>query len=190
MYYILSHVDLRKQVKEEHGIAVYWFLGFHTERIVGGMPSFNGWADSTCCYQEVGDKIQCLGTFRDAHPWRGLLYDLLYASNTMRYFGVNLPLRYSENNYTLAARLLIESQRLFQTQFPDSEFIVLFWDDTLPYDSVKQRVDKAGIRTLILDPFLWSAPRMRDVPHVRKTLDGAHFNDYLAVAEGLTSIIP
>ena len=190
MYYILSNTDLRKQVREEQGIAVYWFLGFHTERVVGGMPSFNGWADITACYEEFGNDIKYLGTFRDAHPWRSLLYDSLHSSSTMRYFGINLPFRYSEKDYALAARLLIESERLFIEKFPGSEFLVLFWDDTIPYASVKKRVENAGIRTLVLDSFLWQASRMGEVSHVKKTLDGAHFNDYRAVAEGLASIIP
>lgn len=154
MYYKLASNEVTTTVHEESGLAFYFFLGFHTNRVVGGMPAFNKWADRTACYELVDDKIAYMGTFRSAHPYRSILYDMLYLSNTCRYTRFFLPLKHSEGDYELTARILQESIRLFKQQFPHGQFIVMFWDDRVPYMPVKNRIEGNGVKTVLVRDFL------------------------------------
>lgn len=154
MYCKLLTRELQREIKEPGGFAFYWFFGFHTIRVVGGMPAFNKWTDVTACFEVRNDHLTYMGNFREVHPYRSLLYDLVYMSNTCRYANFFLPLWYSQKDFEVTARMLLESARLFKEQFPASEFIILFWDDRTPYTPVKDRVETKGIRTLSVKEFL------------------------------------
>lgn len=186
MYYKLSTEDLTKTINESSGIAVYWYFGFHTNRVVGGMPGFNKWADITACYELEGDSLVLKGNFRQAHPWRSVLYDLLYLSNTCRYVGFYLPLAHTEKHYDTAAFMLLESMRLFKEQFPQSEFIVLFWNSKVPYLPVMECVNAQGVRTIAVREFFEGIDNSQELP---KTLPDGHLlgQDYKRIAEGLVT---
>lgn len=184
MYYKLSTEDLTGQIKEPSGIAVYWYFGFHTNRVVGGMPGFNKWADTTACFEVENNILVHKGNFRQAHPWRSVLYDLLYLSNTCRYIGFYLPIAHTEKHYDTAAFMLSESARLFKEQFPRSEFIVLFWNGRVPYLPVMERLNAQGIRTMLARDFLDGIENPQELP---ATMPDGHLlgQDYKRIAEGL-----
>jgi len=184
MYYKLVSEDLTQQVKESSGIAIYWFLGFHTNRVVGGMPGFNKWADKTACYEIENNHLEYKGNFREAHPYRAIVYDLLYLSNTCRYAKFNLPLVHRPKHFELTAMMLMESIRLFKRQFPKGEFVIMFWDDRVPYLPVKDRVEAQGIRTLLVRDFFNGIDNPVELPEL---LPDGHLlgRDYQRVAEDL-----
>lgn len=185
MYYRLLTRELPGKVKESNGIGIYWFFGFHTIRVVGGMPAFNRWTDVTACYELRDDELVFRGNFREAHPCRSILYDLVYLSNTCRYANFFLPLRYSQKDFDLTAHMLVESARLFKEQFPQSEFIVLFWDHRTPYLPVKNQVDAKGVRTLLVSEFFGGVDNPLDL---KETLPDGHLNGegYKRIAEELS----
>jgi len=184
MYYKLSTEDLTKTINESSGVAVYWYFGFHTNRVVGGMPGFNKWADTTACYELEGDTLVLKGNFRQAHPWRALLYDMLYLSNTCRYVGFYLPLVHTQKHYDTAAFMLLKSIRLFKETFPQSDVIVLFWNGRVPYLPVMDRLNAQGVRTILVRDFLDGIDNPQELP---KTMPDGHLlgQDYKRIAEGL-----
>ena len=184
MYHKLSTEDLTGQIKESSGIAVYWYFGFHTNRVVGGMPGFNKWADTTACYELENDTLVLRGNFRQAHPWRSFLYDMLYLSSTCRYVGFYLPVAHTEKHYDTAALMLLESIRLFKAQFPKSDFIVLFWNGKVPYLPVMERLNTQGVHTITVRDFLDGIDNPQELPN---TLPDGHLlgQDYKRIAEGL-----
>ncbi len=184
MYYMLSTENLAERIKEPSGIAVYWYFGFHTNRVVGGMPGFNKWADTTACYELENDTLVLRGNFRQAHPWRSFLYDMLYLSSTCRYVGFYLPVAHTEKHYDTAALMLLESIRLFKAQFPKSDFIVLFWNGKVPYLPVMERLNTQGVHTITVRDFLDGIDNPQELPN---TLPDGHLlgQDYKRIAEGL-----
>ncbi len=184
MYYKLASEDLTEQVGESSGIAIYWFFGFHTNRVIGGMPGFNKWADKTACYEIENNHLEYKGNFREAHPYRAIVYDLLHFSNTCRYAKFNLPLVLRPKHFELTVFMLMDSIRRFKSQFPDGEFIIMFWDDRVPYLPVKERVEAQGIRTLLVREFFNGIDNPVELPEL---LPDGHLvgRDYKCVAEGL-----
>lgn len=145
MYYRLSTEDLNEIIKETSGIGVYWYFGFHTMRLAGAMPYFNIWVDKTACYEMEAGSLVYKGSFREAHPKRSMLYDLLYMSRTCRYAGLNLPLRPSPKDFDRAAIMLLESAQLFKEQFPESIFIVMFMHYEEYYQPIMEYLRSQGI---------------------------------------------
>ena len=190
MYYKLLKNNVNNIVHEDSGLAFYFFLGFHTNRVVGGMPAFNKWADKTACYELIDDRITYMGSFRKAHPYRSILYDFLYLSNTCRYTRFFLPLRHSESDYEITARLLSESIRLFTQQFPGGDFVILFWDPRVPYAPVKNRIEGVGVKTLLVREFLHGIDNPMKLEADQILPDGHVTADvYSSIAQGLVEYV-
>lgn len=153
MYLKLQGKEIEAKVKEQDGIAFYWFFGFHTRRTVGGMPAFNRWADMMPCFELEEDQLVYKGNFRKAHPRRALLYDLLYKSSTVRYLNLFLPRTFSEYDYQVTVRLLLESYRLFKESCPNGKFILLMWDNRDSYTPVQKMISEAGIPVILIKEF-------------------------------------
>lgn len=189
LYYKLQTEDLAAQIGEKEGIGVYWFFPYHVRRAIGSMPMFNNWADKLWCYEVVEDDLLFRGTFREAHPYRSRIYDLLYASNVARYFKFYLPRRLQDEDYYLTARILIESAALFHATFPNSDFIVLFWGVNEPFEPVKEMLDAHGIKTVLLRELLNGKSSPMDYLN-QQTPDGMHLlgEAYADIAKNLVTI--
>lgn len=148
MLYRLQHQPLAPELTESQGICIYVWITDHINRAIGAMPGFNYRVRTFPCYVLDDGGLSWRGNFDEARPWRSALYDLMWKSNTMRYFNVNLPFQWQQADFELAAAILSESANAFKRQFPESEFCVLFYYPAIDErnETLMKLLDEAGIK--------------------------------------------
>ncbi len=154
-YHLLSENTLSQELDSANGISLFVYYDFHLNRIIGGMPEYNLFLKRNAAYI-LDEKYSLLfkGNFQQAFPLRGLLYDILYGSATLRYFHFFLPLRYCDSHYDLATSFFTESAKLFYQQFPDSRFVVIIGHAPITGEAITKRLKTAGIEVLEMKDFM------------------------------------
>lgn len=186
MYYTIQTKSLRRAIPMNEGIIFYWFQGFDIGRVVGGRREFS-WVCQKACYREDSSgNLVFRGSFRDASPFRAAFLDFVSASNTLRVCSGMVPASSREEDFDLTARLIIESGKLFQAEFPRAEFIVLLWSGKTACEEIRNRLDAHNIRTVMVRDLLDGA---ENVHQTGKGLPDGHPDGVLleTIASGLVS---
>jgi hypothetical protein len=122
----LQRLNLPAQVEQPDGLAIYPFICLQVNRAIGSMDVHNLWANTMPYFTLEGDTLVQQGTFESGRPLLSIVYALLGASETVKYFDLQLP-RLTERHYELTARLLAESAAEFEQQFGSAEFYVMLF---------------------------------------------------------------
>jgi hypothetical protein len=103
---------LRTEVEEASGYAIFLVIPAHVGRVVGSSRVSTGWGRHFPYYTEngPGDLVRA-GDFTHGRPLTTLAYFLWSKSALAERLGVELPMRYTDEDYRLTARVLRESQR-------------------------------------------------------------------------------
>ena len=89
---LLRNRDLREEVHEKKGFALYTFMDYQVDRSIGAMHIVGSWGGNLLCHEFEGDQIVCRGTFASAYPWRYKLYQLLNKDRVLKFTGFRNPL--------------------------------------------------------------------------------------------------
>lgn len=144
-YHQLIHQDLSEQIKEKKGVFIYLYPDFHFRRIIGGIPSPLMTVDSLCVMLENGSLVE-KGTFRDVMPFRWYFYELLRHTNTLWYLNITFPLNAPQpEHWDLIASLFAKSATITKEKFPESKFIIAFWNASRDESEIMARIHTQGI---------------------------------------------
>ena len=144
MLALLESDRIRNEVVEKSGIAVYVYLQeIHESRVIGGMQEFLSFAPNYPFYELESDGTPVRrGDFSSGRVLTNAFYRIAAASNFVRLMGFSFPAR-SDRHYQLTAALILQSRRLYQQQFPESDFVVVAWYDTKT--PTLQYLEEAGV---------------------------------------------
>ena len=144
MLALLESDRIRNEVVEQSGIAVYLYLQeIHESRVIGGMQEFLSFAPNYPFYELESDGTPVRrGDFASGRVLTNAFYRIAAASNFVRVLGLSFPAR-SDSHYRLTASLILQSRRLYQQQFPESDFVVVAWYGTKT--PTLQYLEEAGV---------------------------------------------
>jgi hypothetical protein len=149
----IQQSDLTREIDEKKGKAAYVFMIDHLRRVVGNLSldRFGSWTDQLPYYFIDDDgTLQTRGTLRDGRgPW-GYIAKFLGQSRTLRYFNVDFPNSFSEKHYLLFAKIVDEMKKNLETQFPNIEFFVIFFPESVYAENLIPYLDQKGIKSLDL----------------------------------------
>lgn len=124
----LQSQQLRQEVEEKQGIAIYTFLDYHVQRSIGSMGVYNQWGRIMPFYTlDSNNNLIRKGNFTTGRPLLSTLYIIVGKSQTAKYFNVDLPPRTTEHHIELTARIIESSHDAFVEQFDNDNFYVLFF---------------------------------------------------------------
>jgi hypothetical protein len=127
-----EHKDLKTEVPEHEGFAVYVFIWSHIRRNIGDLHTYTGWGHTAPYYELRNGRPERLGNFHDDRRFTSWIYEHVYDLNTVRYFDVEWPLRMSDDAIELTVALVERSRELYRRQFGNDRFYVLiypYWKD-------------------------------------------------------------
>jgi len=134
-YYHLIHLNIGDEIKQQKGLFIYLYGDFHFRRIIGGIPSPEITADSLFIKLEKGNLLE-KGTFREAMPWRWRFYELLRYTSIPWALNISFPLNAPQpEHWDLIVALFVKSAEVALNNFPDSRFIIAFWN--APNDKIE-----------------------------------------------------
>lgn len=127
----LQFRDLSKQVEEKDGVAFYIFFWDHIYRTIGSMSRYTDWLHAAPNYELENGRPVRNGSFKTGR-WSSWWYERIYQLGTVRYFGIDFPLRLNDGHYELLCAIIEESKREYQKQFGNAEFYVVLYPSYLP----------------------------------------------------------
>jgi hypothetical protein len=123
---LLQTRDLARELEEDRGAALYYFIPDHMARLVGASNVSPTWGRHFSQYVATPDGgLRYVGNFDDGRHWTTFAYALLARSNIVRHFGLVLPTSYDDADFKLAARTAVESVRRLQAQVALDRFAVV-----------------------------------------------------------------
>jgi hypothetical protein len=147
---LLAERDLRSEVAEVDGVAVYVFIDDHVKRVMNTMRS--RWVHRSPYYvlDEAG-QVQRHGNFNTARPITYRLYhDFLLHSSTLEFFGIDFPIGVSNEDIKLVAAVLRSAADHYETKFGNNSFVVAIHmtGANLYAASLQAALEKRGVRVL------------------------------------------
>jgi uncharacterized membrane protein YGL010W len=127
---VLKTRDLKHEIKQKEGFAIFYLIDDHVGRVIGANFISADWGSHLSHYV-LDDKANLVreGNFATGRPFTTLFYKLLDWSNVVQYFGLELPLHYSDQDYLLTARILADSEKILAKEFKlDGFFVILSVD--------------------------------------------------------------
>ncbi len=146
----LQNRNLRAEVSQPQGVAVYTFICSHINRAIGSMEVHNTWGASMPYYALNPDgQLERRGNFVSGRPVLAVVYAVLGLSQTARYFNLQLP-RLTDDHYELTARILAAAAHQFEAQFgPGNPVYVLIYPDQQGCTGqLLPQFDKLGLKYL------------------------------------------
>lgn len=124
---LLKMRDLRREVHQKEGFAVFFLMDDHVGRVIGANFISADWGSHLSHYVLDGNGgPRREGNFATGRPLTTLFYKVLGWSNVMKYFDLELPTHYSDTDYRLTAKILAESQEILEKEFKlDGFFVIL-----------------------------------------------------------------
>lgn len=146
MLALLQTTNLRKQVAEKNGIAIYTYIEDHLARVA---PSTRWIANSNGYLPDVNPvTLRVDGSYAEKHPVRLWLISWLYRSNIARLFNIDFPKRYSTDDYQRFVNIVRKTKERYQHQFGNDNFYVVVFPVYPLNPALRQLFDQAHIRVI------------------------------------------
>jgi peptidoglycan/xylan/chitin deacetylase (PgdA/CDA1 family) len=123
---LIGSRDLRKEVAEPQGDALFVFLPTLIDRVRGGSPVSAGWGRRFSDYEIDADgRLVRRGDFVHGRQLLTLFYYLVNCSNVASYFQLTFPRQLSDGDFELTARVLAKSQHELERRLTVHNFYVV-----------------------------------------------------------------
>ena len=187
--------ELSREVGERSGILVYVFIPNHVRRAIGSMRVATKWGRTFPSYVlDANGELTRQGNFTTGRPWLNAWYRRIADIDTLRFFGVDLPVWVSDRHVAFTANIIERSEALFHQTFSDSRFYVLLYPGEVSPHSpgsefsgrrIKPFLEKAGVACIDFTDLLdMSRPEFRIKQDDHPTGE-AHRRVAAALAEAL-----
>jgi hypothetical protein len=119
------------EVPESLGIGIYIFIQDQIRRTVNTMSFIGTWGADTPVYEMNGTANQpkYLGQYQEIFPLKTALFQIFMKSNILRYFRIDFPRKYNDEDYQLVALHLEAVKEKFLENFPNQKFLVVLFPD-------------------------------------------------------------
>lgn len=173
-------VNMRKEVIEKDGIAIYTYIEDHLARVA---PSTKWIYNSNGYWPCVNPRtVRVEGTYADKHPLRLQLIRGMYKSNIVNLFNINFPRRYSTEQYEQFVTIVRKSAELYRNQFGNDKFYVVVFPAYPMAPELRECFQRAQLKVIDYSAlFSWKTTFDRMHP------DG---DAYKRVAEKLANDLP
>ncbi|GAB3773426.1 hypothetical protein GCM10028818_14950 [Spirosoma horti] len=175
MIALQQSVNMRNQIAEKDGIAIYTYIEDHLARVA---PSTKWIYNSNGYWPYVNPKTVAVeGTYGQKHPITLQLINGMYKSNIVNLFNINFPRRYSTEQYEQFVTIVKKSEQLYRNQFGNDNFYVVIFPAYPMAPELRQLFQQAQLKVIDYSTLLsW-----------KTTFDGMHPDGdaYKRVAEKL-----
>jgi len=122
----LEREEIRQEVPEQDGIAIYIFIWHHVLRSIGDLSTYSGvWRLPYYIPSEEGPLRR--GNFADDRGFTSTFYEWVCQSNIVKYLQLQFPLQITEEHFDLVADIILKSKVLYQQKFNNDDFYVIIF---------------------------------------------------------------
>jgi hypothetical protein len=130
----VESTDLRAEIPERRGVALYPFSKFLFDRLIGGSGTM-GWAPTLPYYVLDGDGVRRDGFFQTARPIFSRVLKVIGNNSLLQRLNVRWPLWITDEHRELFCRVIATARDSIRRQLPGSELIIVLNpnDPVVPY---------------------------------------------------------
>jgi hypothetical protein len=122
--------QLLREIAERSGIFIYVFIPHHVRRAIGSMRVATKWGRTFPNYVlDANGNLVRDGDFVTGRPHLARVYTRLSNIDTLRFFGIDVPLFITKKHLDFTTRILKQAKRLAERQFENTRFYVLLYPD-------------------------------------------------------------
>jgi predicted small secreted protein len=131
----LTENNIKPQIEESEGLAVYVFISDHIRRNIGAMSFYSSWGYNHPYYYDNGKKLVHQKTFKTGRSqYINICFNFLSRSSILKFFNIDIYPPFINKN-KLTARMINESFTAYKNQFKNDNFTVLVYDGG--FDGIK-----------------------------------------------------
>ena len=141
---LLQHRNLRKEIKEKQGFAVYTYINDQIDRVIPAsrwIELMKGRFPNLMHQSMITD-----GIFLKKHH---VLYDFIHwagNTNTAQYFRIGYPKTHNDTHYQLVVNVLKKTKEEYKHQFGNDNFYVIIFPGSSLEPSMKTMFDRSAIK--------------------------------------------
>jgi hypothetical protein len=146
--------NLRKEIPERDGIAIYSYFIGHTQRAIGDMESYLSWNATSPYYYLKGDEVIRDGSFKSGRRFVSWFYEFISKTYFCRYYELKFPGELKARHYRLAAKIIEKGYLKYKEQFGNDNFYIVLlpgWNDEM-----KTYLDELHLKTIDCTNFVSS----------------------------------
>ena len=129
----IEHTDLRSQIPQQSGYAIYVFPTSHIDRLIGGVQTLT-WANSLPYYTLENGAIVRKGFIQEQRPIYTWFAQALGNSFLHQRYQIDWPFSVNKKDLEFACRVIEQSKALLEAQFEELKFILVLYPDSLEID--------------------------------------------------------
>ena len=155
----LQFGNIEKEILQQNGKAIYVYVPGIISRNIGAFSTF-GWSNIYPCYSLENNKLKYFRSSVDAFPLRAKFFKIMNHFHLFRYLKINRNFDYPKINnehIKLTSEMIIESKKIYQSKFKNSEFYVLIFPHLHSKDknteTLKKHLLKDSIKIIDLSNF-------------------------------------
>ncbi|MBI4244664.1 MAG: hypothetical protein HY606_11290 [Planctomycetes bacterium] len=138
----IEGTDLKSEIKQNKGIAVYVFVGLgywmnHFHRAIGSMRFCRAMSVEYPYYYLNGEKLERKDGFISGRPITSLLYGLIGMSQIAERLNIDIPSSIGSKHIMLASKIISESADKLKLLLRDTEFYLLIYPISSNYPAYK-----------------------------------------------------
>lgn len=146
---LLQQADLAEQVSEKDGILIYPIISAHVQRAIGSMIVYSSWGFNMPNYTlDSSGALVRNADFTSGRPLKAMLYSLLARSQLIKYIGLDMPIKESEEDMRLTAKIIAAAKQAYTSHFGNDNFYTLIWPGASTAKALIPYLEEEGIMTL------------------------------------------
>jgi hypothetical protein len=150
LYLRMLDADLRKEVPEKQGVAVYIYIDDHLNRVLGTMSHAAWGGDRPYVAEGPGGELRYRGDFQHGRPWLTSLYQFLWSSQLVQLLDIDIPPWLSDRHFKFFTHVVRGMHEQIESKLGPTPFYVVFWPGMVTEGLVAPYLDASGIHYLDL----------------------------------------
>lgn len=145
---LLEETDLRAEVGERGGFALYTLIDAHIRRCMGSMREMQGWGRLGPYYELDGEGVaRHRGNFVEGRPLTTFVYRVLDESRALQHLEIEIP-PLGERHYELCAAVLARCRDLYREKFGSERFYVVLFPGMRRAARARPHLEARGLNVL------------------------------------------
>lgn len=144
---LFDNRNLRSEIPEKEGVAIYSYFIGHVERAIGDSYSYLSWNSTSPYYYLDGNSIKSNGNFKTGRLFVSRFYEFISKTYFSKYYELRFPGKLKSRHYELASKIIEKAYMKYKEQFGNDDFYVLLlpgWDN----DEMKPYFEKLNLKII------------------------------------------
>lgn len=147
--------NLRKEIPEKDGIAIYSYFIGHTQRAIGDMESYLSWNASSPYYYLKGNEVVRDRDFKNGRWLVSWFYEFISKTYFCKYYELKFPGELKPRHYQLVSKIIEKAYLDYKEQFGNDNFYIVMLPG-FETDEMKPYLEKLNLKIIDCTNFVSS----------------------------------